>query len=171
MPTLTRVKEGIRRFKWKWCAVALPAILVLFALGLFLLAKSSPVRPFALKTNDVAGARWVDVAITNASARTYFIDPHTEVMLDGKWTRSSSVPPPRQRTMPPDAFFTGNVLPAAESITYRFETPPESPHWRVHFFCFRKETAREERMRQWCRRLHVICPIRVISEHTLEFGK
>jgi hypothetical protein len=149
--------------------LCLAALLALALILLFVSASQSPLRVFAIGTNEAAGARWVDIAITNSSARTYAIDPHTEVMLGGNWKASSSVRSPRQRTMPPDAFFTGNLLPGRESITYGFETPSESAHWRVRFFCFRKESAREQKMRQWFRRVGLKSDS--LSEHVIEFGK
>jgi hypothetical protein len=155
--------------RWK-LLLGFVALLGLALVLLFLSASQSPLLVFATGTNEVAGVRWVEIGISNSSARTYAIDPHTEVMVEGRWKETELMPPLKQHLMPED-LCVGAVLPGRDSIRMVFEVPSESAFWRVHFFCLRKESAREQKMRQWCRRLGLRYPVRPISEHVIEFGE
>jgi hypothetical protein len=152
------------------CLAALLA-LVLCAVPL-LRASRTPFEAFLIGTNEVAGAQWVQVVVSNASPRSYMTRPLVEVMIKGKWDTSflRKALDGESLVRRSRAEWRERLVRSEATLTYQFPLPTERARWRLKLHCVRQPSRRESKVIQWCSKLGFKYPFSR-SEHTFEFGK
>jgi hypothetical protein len=152
------------------CLAALLALV--FCLVLLLTSRRTPFQVLAIATNAVEGASWVQIVITNTSAREYSIWATKQVFLSRGWQESSVDDIEVElKDMPPFPQWSGLKIRKRGARTFRFPLPTQSTRWRLKFRGLPEAPEWERRIALWCWKAGLRYQVRGSFQHTIEFGQ
>jgi hypothetical protein len=158
--------------RWKFLLCLAVLLALVFCLVALLSAPRTPVQVFAIGTNAVEGVRWVQIVITNTTAREYSIHATKQIFLNRGWQEPSEDDIEVELTdMPPFPQWSNLKIGKRATRTFRFPLPAESTRWRLKFRGLPEAPEWERRIALWCWKAGFRYQVRGSFRHTIEFGQ